>query len=63
MQVEKQIITTLKVVPIFEAVVFPMVAQNIKEGKLCASELQDQAATTLLNELFRWSKALEVLRN
>ena len=62
-QVEKQILTTLKVVPIFEAVVFPMVAQNISEGKLGGSELQDQAATTLLNELFRWSKALEVLRN
>ena len=61
-QMEKQILTTLKVVPIFEAVVIPVVAQNMKEGQFHANEVQKKAAVVLLDELFRWAEALKVLR-
>ncbi|MGA8323255.1 MAG: NAD(P)H-dependent oxidoreductase [Xanthobacteraceae bacterium] len=61
-QMEKQILTTLKVVPIFEAVVIPVVAQNMNEGQFHANEVQKKAAVVLLDELFRWAEALKVLR-
>lgn len=61
-QVEKLILTTLKVVPLVEAVVVPMVQQFIADGGFRASDLHQQAATVMLNELFRWAEALKVLR-
>src|ERR1700689_4910577 len=41
-QMEKQTLTTLKVVPIVEAVVIPMVAQSIADGRFRGNELQIQ---------------------
>jgi NAD(P)H-dependent FMN reductase len=61
-QIEKQTLTTLKVVPLVEAVVVPMVPQFMKDGKFAASDLHAQAATTMLNELARWTDALKPLR-
>jgi NAD(P)H-dependent FMN reductase len=61
-QVEKLILTTLKVVPIFEAVVVPMAAQFFAQGLFRGSELHEQAATDMLNELLRWAAALKPLR-
>jgi hypothetical protein len=43
-QMEKQTLTTLKVVPIVEAVVIPMVAQSIADGRFNGNDLQTQAA-------------------
>jgi len=57
------ILTTLKIVPIFEAVYIPMVSSLISDGNFLATPLQEQAATLLLDELFRWAKALKPLRS
>jgi NAD(P)H-dependent FMN reductase len=61
-QMTKQIVTTLKMVPIFEAVVVPMVAQQIKDGVFAPNALQTQAAGELLDELRRWTTALAPMR-
>jgi len=61
-QVEKQILTTLKVVPLVEAVVVPMVAQLMDAGAFRGSDLHVQAASVMLNELVRWAGALKPLR-
>jgi NAD(P)H-dependent FMN reductase len=61
-QIEKLILTTLKVVPLVEAVVVPLVQQFLADGEFRGSELHEQAATVMLNELFRWAEALKVLR-
>jgi hypothetical protein len=61
-QMEKQTLTTLKVVPIVEAVVIPMVAQSIADGRFNGNELQTQAAKVMLDELLRWAVALKTLR-
>jgi NAD(P)H-dependent FMN reductase len=61
-QMDKQTLTTLKVVPIVEAVVIPMVAQSIADGRFRGNELQIQAAKVMLDELLRWAAALQPLR-
>ena len=61
-QVEKLILTTLKVIPIFDAVVIPMAAQFFSEGRFNANEIHEQAATVMLNELFRFAEVLKPLR-
>ena len=61
-QVEKQILTTLKVVPLVEAVVIPMVQQFLTEGRFQGSELHEAAATAMLKELHRWAEVLLPLR-
>jgi NAD(P)H-dependent FMN reductase len=60
-QMEKQTLTTLKVVPIVEAVVIPMVAQSIADGRFRGNELQTQAAKVMLDELLRRAGALKPL--
>lgn len=61
-QMTKQIVTTLKMMPIFEAVVVPMVAEQLKDGTFQANAVQVEAAPVLLKELRRWSVALATLR-
>jgi NAD(P)H-dependent FMN reductase len=61
-QMEKLILTTLKVVPLVEAVVIPMVAQLLDAGEFRGNEIQTQAAGVLLTELDRWAEALKRLR-
>jgi NAD(P)H-dependent FMN reductase len=61
-QIEKQIMTTLKIVPLVEAVVVPLIGQHMEGGAFRASELHVQAASAMLNELVRWADALEPLR-
>lgn len=66
-QMEKQVLSTLKVVTLTEAVVVPNAAAQITTagdaGKVFApNELQRSSAIVLLNELHRWSSALTVLR-
>jgi NAD(P)H-dependent FMN reductase len=62
-QMLKQVITTLKVVPLFEAVSIPMVRQLIdEEGRLKPNEIMESAATAMLDELQRWTEALRPLR-
>jgi NAD(P)H-dependent FMN reductase len=63
-QMAKQTLGALKMVPIVEAVTIPMVAQAIdrESGRFKATEQQDKAAETVLAELQRWTTALASLR-
>jgi NAD(P)H-dependent FMN reductase len=62
-QMLKQVLTTLKVVPIFEAVAIPFVSQFLNEdGEIVPNEVMEQAAVGMLDELVRWADALKVLR-
>ena len=62
-QMSKQVLTTLKVVPLPEAVILPFVAKHIDaEKKFSAEDWQQKASTTMLDELLRWTNALRTLR-
>jgi NAD(P)H-dependent FMN reductase len=62
-QMIKQVVTTLKMMPVFEAVQIPFVAQFLDdEGQLRANEVMEGAATAMLDELVRWNEALAPLR-
>jgi len=62
-QMTKQIVTTLKMVPIVEAVPIPFVAQYLDDtGVFTAIEAHEKSATVLLDELLRWAEALKTLR-
>lgn len=61
-QAIKPTLNTLKMVPINEAVVAPMVFPQIKEGVFHPNDLQKESATMLLDELARWTGALATLR-
>lgn len=61
-QMTKQILTTLKVVPIVEAVAIPMVPQHLKDGAFVPNEFHIKSADDVLGELARWASALKPLR-
>jgi NAD(P)H-dependent FMN reductase len=62
-QMEKQIVTTLRMMPIPEQVTIPFVAKQIGDDKVfTANDSQGRAATTMLDELLRWTEALRVMR-
>ena len=59
----KQVITTLKMVPMFDAVNIPFVQQFLDEDrKLQPNDIMETAATTMLDELVRWTASLRTLR-
>ena len=62
-QVEKQLVTTLKMMPMVEGVAVPMVATLLNEAKVFTSNpLIDDSARTMLAELHKWAVALKPLR-
>lgn len=63
-QVAKQLVTTLRMMPMVEAVALPMFAQAIDAatGKFQPPDVQSKAAHAMLSELLRWTNALEPLR-
>lgn len=61
-QMTKQIVTTLKMMPMVEAVTAPMVAQQVKDGVFTGNDLQRQSAGEMLGELKKWAEALAPLR-
>ena len=63
-QMTKLLLTTLKIVPIYEAVAIPFYSRQLdsKEGLFTPTESQEKAAKVMLDELLRWTSALEVLR-
>jgi NAD(P)H-dependent FMN reductase len=62
-QMIKQVVTTLRMFPIFEAVSIPFVAQFIGEhGQLTPNDVMEQSADAMLDELLRVSEALAPLR-
>lgn len=61
-QMTKQILTTLKMVPLVEAVHITYVAKQMKDGVFAAAPPHEQAAAAMLDELRRWTNALQPLR-
>ena len=63
-QIAKQILTTLKVMPMFESVAIPFFTQHIDKttGAFDPGPTQAQAATVMLDELLKWTTALQPLR-
>lgn len=62
-QVTKQLLTTLKVVPVLECVMVPNFAQHIGADKVFApTELHVTSTATMLDELLRWTEALAGMR-
>jgi len=63
-QMTKSIVTTLKMVPLVEAVALPSYTQALDKttGVFGATEANGKAAHRMLDELVRWESALKVLR-
>lgn len=63
-QMTKQIVTTLRMVPLVEAVHIPFFATHLDRatGEFRPGEISERAAVAMLDELVRWTDALEVLR-
>ena len=61
----KPLVTTLRVMPIPEAVSIPFFTKMIdgETSTLSPGEVQEQAAEKMLNELSRWASALKTLRS
>src|SRR3954452_18994494 len=63
MQMLKQVITALNMMPILESVSIPFFAKYINEqNKFVPEEIVTTSAHVMLKELERWSNALKVLR-
>lgn len=62
-QMTKMTLNTLRMVPIFEAVVIPWFSKQIDENKVFTpNDIQRDAARMMLDELQRWAEALKPLR-
>jgi NAD(P)H-dependent FMN reductase len=62
-QMIKQVVTTLRMTPVFEAVSIPFAAQFLgDESELLPNEVMETAADAMLDELLRVSEALRPLR-
>jgi NAD(P)H-dependent FMN reductase len=62
-QMSKQVMTSLKLVPIPEGVIIPFAAKLITDGRFDPAATQDEAVTRMLDELVRWNGALQTLRS
>lgn len=62
-QVTKQLLTTLKVMPMLEAVAIPNVGQHLDtEKSFVPNSLHTSSADTMFDELYRWTQAMKTLR-
>ncbi|SDE56980.1 NAD(P)H-dependent FMN reductase [Paracoccus isoporae] len=61
-QSAKEILTTVKVMPIPEQVAVPMVFDHLKDGVFEAPQIVRDSADTMIAELARWAGALKTLR-
>lgn len=62
-QLEKQLVTTLKMMPMVEGVAVPMVSRQIDtDGNFVSNELIDDSARVMLDELLRWAGGLKAMR-
>lgn len=62
-QMAKQVVTTLKIHPVPEAVSIPFVQQFLDDdGRIVANETMEKSATAMLDELVRVEAALRTLR-
>jgi NAD(P)H-dependent FMN reductase len=58
----KQVVTSLSMMPLVEAVTIPMVGTLIVDGEFKPTELVTQSAIAMLDALVRWEAALRTLR-
>jgi len=61
-QMVKQVVTALRMVPVGEAVSIPFVQQFMHDGQIQANEVMQTAARAMLDELFRVTLAMRTLR-
>ena len=61
-QMTKQTLSTLKMVPIVDAVTIPFVSERVSDGRFDASEVHAKSADVMLKELHRWAEALKPMR-
>ena len=61
-QMTKQIVSSVKMLPVYEAVYIPFVAGQIADGRFTPTDPTQQAATAMLDELVRIEAALRPLR-
>lgn len=58
-QMAKQLVTTLKMMPMVEGVMVPMVAQSLDDqGGFVSNQMIDHSAQQMLDELAKWTDAL-----
>jgi NAD(P)H-dependent FMN reductase len=62
MQMAKQLVTAVKMMPMQEAVSIPFFSQLMEGGVFKSNETHDKAAVAMLDELLRWTDALKPLR-
>lgn len=63
-QLEKQLVATVKMMPMMEGVSVPMVSQMLDENKAFKSnERVEMSAMQMLGELYKWAEALKPLRS
>lgn len=60
----KMTVTTLKMMPIPETVAIPFFTGHVdgESGRFAPPPMQEEAATVMLDELYRWTEALQPLR-
>jgi NAD(P)H-dependent FMN reductase len=60
----KEIVTALKMMPMFETVALPFFAQQLdrEKGTFSPPKVQEDAAAVMLDELLKWTTALRTLR-
>lgn len=62
-QMEKQLVTTLKMMPMVEGVAIPMVHNQLDDNRAFTSNtLIDDSAQVMLNELHKWAQGLKAMR-
>lgn len=62
-QMLKQVITTVRMMPLPEGVAIPFVAKRLDaNGGFAAVEIDEKAATDMLSELAKWAGALATIR-
>ncbi len=61
-QMTKQTLAALRMVPIVEAVNIPFVAKLVEGGAFKHTDVHDKSAAAMLDELGRWAAALAALR-
>lgn len=62
-QMTKQLVTTLKMVPIVEAVNITYISRHVADGVFNPEEAHEKSVRTMLDELRRWTDALAALRS
>jgi NAD(P)H-dependent FMN reductase len=63
-QMSKQIVSALRMVPVMEAVSIPFFTQYINDDThvFAPGDVRDKAALTLLDEMLKWATALKPMR-